>query len=136
MFAAPGRSRPFSSSPPRASATAEEVLPRAVSEPDPSSVWHRFRTEVRRAVSESTWHIWLERVSFRELAGTTLVVEAPDDVRTWVETRFGRLLTPARRRVLGPGARVAIVGDPRPSSAERAAARAERAAPPRSSTRG
>ena len=68
-----------------------------VSEPDPATIWHRFRTEARRAVSESTWHIWLERVSFRELAGTTLVLEAPDDVRSWVETRFGRLLGAPRR---------------------------------------
>jgi hypothetical protein len=59
-----------------------------VSEPDPSTIWHRFRTEARRAVSETTWHIWLEQVGFRELAGTTLVLEAPDDVRSWVETRF------------------------------------------------
>jgi len=83
-----------------------------VSEPDPATIWHRFRSEARRAVSESTWHIWLDRVSFRELAGTTLVLEAPDDVRTWVETRFTRLLSAIAETesVLGPGARVEIVG--------------------------
>jgi len=58
-----------------------------VSEPDPATIWHRFRTEAQRAVSETTWNIWLERLTLRELAGTTLVLEAPDDVRSWVETR-------------------------------------------------
>ena len=61
-------------------------------------------------MSESTWHIWLEKVAFRELAGTTLVLEAPDDVRSWVETRFTRLLTALAQTVIGPGARVEIVG--------------------------
>jgi chromosomal replication initiator protein len=104
-----------------------------VSEPDPATIWHRFRTEARRAVSESTWHIWLERLSYRELAGTTLVLEAPDDVRTWVETRFTRLLSALAETVVGPGARVEIVGPetaaeapatPRPE-AQRAAAAQE-----------
>ena len=107
-----------------------------MSEPDPATIWHRFRTEARRAVSESTWHIWLERVSFRELAGTTLVLEAPDDVRTWVETRFGRLLTACAETVLGPGARVEIAGPERRAARRAARPEAQRAAPPRSSTRG
>ena len=107
---APGRSRPFSPAhleprlPPRRSIAAP------VSEPDPATIWHRFRTEARRAVSETTWHIWLERLTLRELAGTTLVLEAPDDVRSWVETRFARLLGALAETVIGPGARVEIVG--------------------------
>jgi chromosomal replication initiator protein len=81
-----------------------------VSELDPTTIWHRFRTEARRAVNESTWHLWLERLGFRELDGATLVLEAPDDVRAWVETRFTRLLAALAERVIGPGARVEIVG--------------------------
>jgi chromosomal replication initiator protein len=78
-------------------------------------------------VSESTWHIWLERVGFRELAGTTLVLEAPDDVRSWVETRFTRLLTALAETVIGPGARVDIVGPQEHAAPERLRPEAQRA---------
>ena len=75
-----------------------------MSEPDPATIWHRFRSELRKAVNESTWHIWLERMGFRELEGTTIVLEAPDDVRTWAQARFGRVLNACAETVLGPGA--------------------------------
>ncbi|MDA0171138.1 chromosomal replication initiator protein DnaA [Solirubrobacter taibaiensis] len=79
-----------------------------MSEPDPATIWHRFRSELRKAVNESTWHIWLERMGFRELEGTTIVLEAPDDVRTWAHARFGRVLTACAETVLGPGATVRV----------------------------
>jgi chromosomal replication initiator protein len=82
-----------------------------VSAPDPPSVWHRFRTEVQRAVSDSTWHIWLAPIGLREQRGTTLVLEVPEDKRTWVETRFGRLLGACAQTVLGPGGRVAFADE-------------------------
>jgi chromosomal replication initiator protein len=90
-----------------------------VSELDPASIWHHFRAAVRRAVSESTWHIWLESVRFKELRGDTLVVEVPEDKRTWVETRFGRLLSACADSAVGPGARVEF-GDPEPEFAQSA----------------
>ena len=121
---APGRSRPSLQSIPSLG-PAEEVVRAPVSEPDPATIWHRFRTEARHAVSESTWHIWLERVSLRELAGTTLVLEAPDDVRTWVETRFARLLVALRRDRPRPGR---ARGDRRARGRSRAAAPAPRGA--------
>src|SRR4051812_2778685 len=125
------RSGPFaalSSSPLRASALPRRTFRALVSDPDPATIWHRFRTEARRAVSETTWHIWLERVGFRELAGTTLVLEAPDDVRSWVETRFTRLLGALAETVLGPGARVEIVGPEELVEVERPRPEAQRAA--------
>src|SRR5690349_12678149 len=95
-FAAPFVAHPRSSVPPRRSLRAP------VSALDSATVWHRFRGELRKAVNESTWHIWLERMGFRELDGMTLVLEAPDDVRAWAEKRFGRVLTACAERVLGP----------------------------------
>jgi chromosomal replication initiator protein len=88
-----------------------------VSEPDPATIWHRFRSELRKAVNESTWHIWLERMGFRELEGTTIVLEAPDDVRIWAQARFGRVLNACAETVLGPGAtaRVAAPDEPAPA---------------------
>ena len=63
---------------------------------------------MREAVSESTWDIWLERVSLTELDGTTFVLDAPDDVRAWLETRFGRLLLACAQAAIGPEAQVRI----------------------------
>jgi len=79
-----------------------------VSDAELARIWHRIRGELRRAVSDSTWHIWLARVDARELDGTTLIVEAPDDIRAWVQGRFHRLLQACAERVLGPSARVEI----------------------------
>jgi chromosomal replication initiator protein len=82
-----------------------------VSEPDFATAWHRFRTELRQAVAEPTWHIWLERVTLSELDGTTFVLDAPDDVRAWLESRFGRLLTACAESALGAGARVRVASE-------------------------
>ena len=67
-------------------------------------------------------------MTLRELAGTTLVLEAPDDVRSWVETRFTRLLTALAETVIGPGARVQIVGPEQHHEVERPRPEAQRAA--------
>jgi chromosomal replication initiator protein len=86
-----------------------------VSELDPATVWHRFRGELRKAVNESTWHIWLERMAFRELEGTTIVLDAPDDIRTWAQARFGRVLNACAEIVLGPGASVRVAAPDEPA---------------------
>ena len=108
MFAVRAAPRPFSPAHPEPRPPPRRSVRAPVSESDPSSVWHHFRTEVRRAVSESTWHIWLAEIGLRELRGTTLLVEIPEDKRTWVETRFGRLLNACAETVLGAGSRVEI----------------------------
>jgi chromosomal replication initiator protein len=77
--------------------------------PDPPLAWRRVRHELRRAVTDSTWHIWLEPLSFRSLDGERLLIEAPDDMRAWVRGRFGRLLQTCTQRVLGPEAQVEVV---------------------------
>ena len=99
-----------------------------VSEPDPATVWHRFRAELRRTVSESTWRIWLEPVGLHDVRGGTVFLDVPEDRRAWVETRFGRLLALCAESVLGPDAQVAF---------ERPTAEPEPELPPpaRSSTR-
>jgi chromosomal replication initiator protein len=71
--------------------------------------WRLIRAELQRAVSESTWHQWLEPLAARALRESTLVVEAPDAIRPWVDQRFGRLLQACTVAVLGPDARVDLV---------------------------
>jgi len=74
------------------------------------SCWRPIRAELQRAVSESTWHQWWEPLSARALRGDTLVIEAPDAIRPWVEHRFGRLIRGCTAAVLGPDAQVELAG--------------------------
>ncbi len=71
--------------------------------------WKRIAAELRGAVSDATWHLWLEPLEPREIVGDTLVVQAPDKVRAWVSDRYGRLLQTCAATVLGPDARVELV---------------------------
>jgi chromosomal replication initiator protein len=71
--------------------------------------WRRIRAEMRRAVSDSTWELWLAQLEARRLEAGTLVVEAPAESRAWIETSFARLLAACTAAVLGSGTRVQIV---------------------------
>jgi chromosomal replication initiator protein len=71
--------------------------------------WNRIRGELRSAVPDPIWHLWLERLGARELVGDTLVLEAEDNVRGWVTDRYGRLLQACAAAVLGPDVQVDLV---------------------------
>jgi chromosomal replication initiator protein len=71
--------------------------------------WRRIRTEMRRAAGDTTWQLWLEPLTARELDGGTLVVEAPAESRAWVEASFARLIVACAKAVLGAGTRVKLV---------------------------
>ena len=71
--------------------------------------WQRIRTELRGAVTDSVWNLWLEPLTLREIAGDAVVIEAPDPIRTWVSDRFGRLLQSCAAAVLGPDVRVELI---------------------------
>jgi chromosomal replication initiator protein len=87
---------------------------------DLQHAWRRIRAEMRRAVSDSTWQLWLEPLAARQLEADTLVVEAPAESRAWIESSFSRLLAACAKAVLGAGTRVRIVG---PGTAAEAAPR-------------
>ena len=72
----------------------------AVYDPELTPLWSRFRAQLQRAVSESTWHIWLEALAPRELRDDTLVVEAPDSSHAWIERHFARLLSACAQAAL------------------------------------
>jgi chromosomal replication initiator protein len=74
-----------------------------------SSCWRPIRAELQRAVSESTWHQWLEPLTGTRRPDGKLLVEAPDAIRPWVAKRFGRLLEACAAAVLGPGVDVELV---------------------------
>ena len=68
---------------------------------DLAQSWRRIRAELRTAVSDATWQLYLEALDARRLDGGTLVVTAPDESRAWITERFSRLLQAAAGRVLG-----------------------------------
>src|SRR4051794_1518529 len=69
-----------------------------------SHAWPRIRAELRRAVAESTWHLWLEPLRAGSLTEGELLLEAPDEIRPWIASNFSRLLQAAADAVLGTGA--------------------------------
>jgi chromosomal replication initiator protein len=67
---------------------------------------------MQRAVTESTWHLWLEPLTPAALSHGELVLEAPDEIRPWITANFARLLQAAADAVLGAGAAVVRVTAP------------------------
>jgi chromosomal replication initiator protein len=75
---------------------------------EPTDAWRDVRAELRRAVGESTWEIWLDPLEVKSLQGNVLSVTAPPSTLSWVAQRFGRLLDTSAQAVLGPDARVSL----------------------------
>lgn len=95
-------------------------------QPELEPIWSQIQAELRRAVTDSTYHLWLAPLRARALDGTTLLVAAPEETRGWVADRFSRLLQTCAGAVLGDGASVAIVSaeGPVPTAAQGAPGRA------------
>jgi chromosomal replication initiator protein len=91
--------------------------------------WRRIQEQLRHAVGDSTWHIWLEPLTARSLESGTLVVEAPDSIRPWVGGRFSRVLRACAEAVLGAGTDVQLV-PPQPGGGARGATAAAAPAAP------
>jgi chromosomal replication initiator protein len=71
--------------------------------------WQQIQAELRRAVTDSTYHLWLAPLRAREIDGDTLLVGAPEEIRTWVADRFARVLQTCAAAVLGEATTVTIV---------------------------
>jgi chromosomal replication initiator protein len=80
-----------------------------VPDDDLPTSWRRVRAELRRAVTDSTWHLWLESLVGRSLQDGTLVIEAPTESRAWLEASFARLIGACAAAALGPDVRVELV---------------------------
>ena len=77
---------------------------------DAFDTWARVREELRAAVDEGAFELWLAPLEPRLVDGPRLVLAAPDAKRRWVADRFGRILARCAESVLGPEASVEIVG--------------------------
>ncbi|MEJ7796997.1 MAG: chromosomal replication initiator protein DnaA [Solirubrobacteraceae bacterium] len=71
--------------------------------------WALIRDELRRAVPDATFEIWLAPLTARALIAGTLVVGAPDEIRGWIVDRFAHLLRTCAAAVLGPHTSIDVV---------------------------
>ena len=76
--------------------------------------WALIQAQLRSAVPDSTFEIWLAPLAARALVGDTLVVAAPDEIRNWVADRFARVLHTCAAAVLGPQTLVDVVAPDAP----------------------
>jgi chromosomal replication initiator protein len=83
----------------------------------PEHIWPQIQAELRRAVTDSTYHLWLAPLRPHAIEGDLLVVTAPEEIRSWVADRFSRVLQTCAAAVLGPQTTIAVV----PEGAERSA---------------
>jgi chromosomal replication initiator protein len=81
---------------------------------EPVAAWHAIRAEVRRALGDSTYEIWISPLEVKALEGTELLLIAPPDIRSWVAKRFGRILERCAAAVLGTEVTVAVEGTEAP----------------------
>jgi chromosomal replication initiator protein len=79
---------------------------------EPTAAWRAIRAELRRALGESTYEIWIAPLEVKAFEGTTLLLTAPPATRAWTAKRFGRILESAAKAVLGTEVRVAVEGAP------------------------
>jgi chromosomal replication initiator protein len=87
-----------------------------VSDDDLPHAWRRVRAELRRAVADSTWHLWLDPLQARSLEQGLLTIEAPAESRAWVEASFSRLLGACATAALGADTRVELVAPGTPAA--------------------
>jgi chromosomal replication initiator protein len=76
--------------------------------PELDTGWRAIRAELRRAVGDSTYEIWLSPLKPRSWDGRILVLEGPAGTHGWVAKRFGRILERSARAVLHPLAQVEL----------------------------
>ena len=62
--------------------------------------WSRMCTQLRQALGESTFAIWLEPIELIAIdSQNALVIAGPQATRNWVQKRFGRLLSDSAQHV-------------------------------------
>jgi chromosomal replication initiator protein len=77
---------------------------------EPVAAWREIRAELRRALGESTYEIWIAPLEVKAFEGTILLLTAPPATRAWVSKRFGRILESCAKAVLGAEIQVAVEG--------------------------
>jgi chromosomal replication initiator protein len=77
---------------------------------EPVAAWRAIRAELRRALGESTYEIWIAPLEVKTFEGTQLLLTAPPATRGWTAKRFGRILESCAKAVIGAEVQVAVEG--------------------------
>ncbi len=77
---------------------------------EPVAAWRAIRAELRQALGESTYEIWIAPLEVKAFEGTILFLTAPPATRAWTAKRFGRILESCAKAVLGTEVQVAVEG--------------------------
>lgn len=62
---------------------------------DLDSLWEEISRRLRASVPDSTFKLWLEPLRVVGAAGETLYLSAPENVQSWVERRYSKLIVEA-----------------------------------------
>jgi chromosomal replication initiator protein len=73
------------------------------------ATWSAIQAELRAAVTDSTYHLWLSPLRLEAIDGRRVLVGAPDAMLSWVAGRFAGVLEGCVAKVVGPGVEVAVV---------------------------
>jgi chromosomal replication initiator protein len=73
------------------------------------AIWTDVQSELRSAVTDSTYHLWLAPLRLEGTDGDQLLVGAPEEMRSWVADRFARVLQACAAAVVGPQVIVTVV---------------------------
>ncbi|HEY1286299.1 MAG TPA: chromosomal replication initiator protein DnaA [Solirubrobacterales bacterium] len=73
-------------------------MPGDVDRKNIEAAWRATRDQLRASVPESTFRLWLEPLTVVDARETTLLVAAPERIRSWVERRYAGLIEDALRR--------------------------------------
>ena len=76
---------------------------------EPTVAWRELRAELRQAVGDSTYEIWLASLQLASFREGALIVDAPAATYDWVSKRFGRILESCARIAFGPDVRLKLV---------------------------
>ena len=75
------------------------------------TIWDAVRRELRRDVTDFTFHIWLEPLEPAACERDTLYVRAPEHIRAWVAGRYMSVLRAALARALSAPMAVELVDE-------------------------
>ena len=97
---------------PRRTPPKESITPGLT--PQLARDWALIRAQLRTAVPDLTFELWLAPLQARALLGDALLVAAPDQIRSWVADRFVGVLGECAAAVLGPRTTVELVAPDAP----------------------
>jgi chromosomal replication initiator protein len=79
------------------------------------TTWNRIRSDLRSVVSDSTFQVWIDPLKATHLDDQVLVVEAPESIIHWVETKFASVIAEATTRITGSKPKVHVAAPGRVS---------------------